>query len=450
MASTTDASLQEAGRLAAVYGLPTVDLHRILVNFALDSGSPEFKAPLNCFGHARAVADPSDRSIVAMNVDTPYSYAWLDLRGGPVVLSMPAFEQCRYVSAEIFDLYTYILGYVSPRTNGCRGGDFLISGPGWTGAAPDGMGTFACPSDLALVLVRTQLFDAADLANVVTLQDRMTVTPLSTWLGGPAPDPAPLAAGGLAPVDVRTPLGADYLRVLGAMLELMPVLPEDQAVREQLAAIGVAGVPGDQERLAAVMAVPGSQQQLATGLAAGMSKVLARCASVRSSAEIFGSREHFGGDHLSRAAGAYLGILGNDAAEYLGVGYKGDAGGRPFDGTAGYEIRFAAGQLPDVGAFWSITLYDEDRFLYPNVLGRYSLGSRDLAGMAVDADGTIRVLISHEPPPQERMLTNWLPCPAGPFSLAFRTYLPGPAIRDGSWTAPPVNVTPALTWRRNQ
>ena len=121
--------LSGIARRAVPFGLPTVDLHRILVNFALDPRSAEFKAPLNQIHHARSLADPNDRSVVAMNVDTPYSYAWLDLRSGPVLLTMPPHSPERYMSAQIVDLYTYIVGYVSPRTVGNLGGTFLISGP---------------------------------------------------------------------------------------------------------------------------------------------------------------------------------------------------------------------------------------------------------------------------------------------------------------------------------
>ena len=39
--------------------------------------------------------------------------------------------------------------------------------------------------------------------------------------------------------------------------------------------------------------------------------------------------------------------------------------------------------------------------------------------------------MQHDAPTPE-LEPNWLPCPAGPFGLTFRTYLPGPAIRDGS------------------
>ena len=174
--------LTDLGRRAYVFGLPTIDLHRILDSFALDPSSPEFKAPLGQFAHSRRLADPSDRSIVAMNVDTPYSYAWLDLRDGPVMLTLPAFEPGRYVAAELFDLYTYIVGYVSPRTNGTRGGSFLITGPGQT-ADDTGLPVFACPTQLCLVLVRTQLLGDADLPNVAALQDQMSVRPLGGLAG---------------------------------------------------------------------------------------------------------------------------------------------------------------------------------------------------------------------------------------------------------------------------
>ena len=186
-------SISDIAHEAFIYGLPTVDLYRILHDFALDPASPEFKAPLNDVFHSRQLADPEDRSIVAMNVDTPYSYAWLDLRSEPVVLTMPAFEPQRYVSAQLIDLYTYIIGYISPRTNGHRGGEFLIAGPSWTEDDPPDMRVFRCPTDLCLVLIRTQLFDEEDMPNVAAIQDAVSVGPLSVPRARFPPRAAPSA-----------------------------------------------------------------------------------------------------------------------------------------------------------------------------------------------------------------------------------------------------------------
>lgn len=405
--------LATAARTAYIYGLPIVDLYRILHNFALDTTSPEFKAPLNAVSHSRALADPSDRSIVAINVDTPYSYAWLDLRGGPVELAMPPVPQGRYMSAQVVDLYTYIVGYVSPRTTGGVGQTTLIVGPSWDGSNPGQLPVFDCPTDLCLVLFRTQLFDDDDMVNVEALQNAVGVRSLAAH---PLPAPTPIE-----PVDVRTPPAREFLRVLGWMLDLMPVLPDEIEIRASINALIAAGEQMD--------------DVIVAGLQQGMADVTARMQSVRSSGEIFGSREFLGHDYLTRAAGAFLGILGNAAEEYLGVGYQADANGEMFDGSYRYAIRFTPESVPPVGAFWSITVYDADRLLYANDLNRYVLGSRQFADIAVDADGTRTIRIQHDRPAE---ISGWLPCPSGPFSLAFRTYLPGDAIRDGKWTAPPV------------
>jgi hypothetical protein len=429
-------SISDIAHEALIYGLPTVDLYRILHDFALDPASPEFKAPVNDVFHSRRLADPEDRSIVAMNVDTPYSYAWLDLRSEPVVLTMPAFEPQRYVSAQLIDLYTYIVGYISPRTNGHRGGEFLIAGPSWTGDDPPDMRVFRCPTELCLVLIRTQLFDEEDMPNVAAIQDAVSVAPLSAIQG----QASPRAAGALspiAPVDVRAAADLRFFDVLDWMLALMPALPEDRDLRDRMAHIGVR--PGARLDLQAASAAAAL-----AGMRAGMHEILERSKRVRSSGEIFGSRQLFAGDHLARATGAFLGILGNAAEEYLGVGYQADARGRPFDGARRYTITFAPGGLPPVSAFWSITVYDADKHLYANEIDRYVISSRHIARMQPDPDGGVTIDVQHGAPAPGRV-ANWLPCPPGPFGLTFRTYLPGESIRSGAWIPPPVEPHDAET-----
>ena len=66
-----------------------------------------------------------------------------------------------------------------------------------------------------------------------------------------------------------------------------------------------------------------------------------------------------------------VGILGNSAEEYLGIGYPSDADGQPFDGEHAYCIKFTPATMPPVHAFWSITVYDAAMLLYANPLGRY-------------------------------------------------------------------------------
>lgn len=421
---------------AFIYGYPIVEMAKILRGQALEPGGAGFLAPPNAAGHQRQPATPADTLVVAPNVDTLYSHAWLDLRSQPVVVSIPPFEKNRYLALELFDLYTWIVGYVSPRTQGRTGGNYLIAAADWQGKVPPGIReVFRVPTGLALGLIRTQWLGAADLPRARALQDQIKVRTLSAYLGRPAPQPAPALVPG-APYDVRrAPEDPAFFGTLAAMLAYMPALPEDAALRAEFARIGLApGQPfeiGGSERRAALVA----------GMREGMQAILERARSVKSSAELFGSREALHNDHLVLAAAALLGILGNAPEEYLGVGYQADGQGQPFDGQRRYRIHFAPDSLPPVDGFWSITVYTGDRLLYANPIGRHALGSRDLAHMVRDPDGGITLLVQHEAP-EAALEANWLPVPAGPFGLTFRTYLPQEAIRDGRWRAPPVTPLP--------
>jgi hypothetical protein len=416
---------------AFVYGYPIVDSYNVIHKYVLDERSPEYKAPFNQVGHNRNVATPDDKAVVSMNVDTPYSFAWLDLRVEPQVLTVPSFDQGRYVSVQLIDLYTYIIGYISPRTNGHSGGDFLVAGPGWRGESPAGVnGVFHSPSQFVLALYRTQLLGPEDMGRVHALQNQYQVRGLSAYVGAPPPPALPFTE--LRPIDVRRESESlQFFTILNAKLAAMPLLDEEVEVRQRFQEIGL--VPG------APFAEPDepTRSALIDGMRQGLRAMYGRAQTVRSSAELFGSREQLGNDYLSRAVGALLGIYGNAAEEYLGVGYQTDAEGRPFDGAHRYTITFAADGLPPVGAFWSITAYNADKFLLRNPINRYVINSVMLPSLQRDAGGGFTLYLQHESPGAKRE-ANWLPVSTDAFNLAFRTYQPGRAIMDGTWQAPPV------------
>jgi hypothetical protein len=436
LSGRASAAVRDVARDAFVWAYPTVDLYAILHSQVLDPASPEYKAPLNHVGHVRQVATPADRAVIAPNVDTPYSYSWLDLRAEPVVVSVPPFEAQRYLSLQLFDLYTWIVGYVTPRTQGRAGGDYLVVPPGWAGTVPAGIAAVFRPTTLlALGMFRTQLLDAADLPNVHALQDRLRVRTLSAYLGRPGPPALPLPRPVL-PLNLRArPADPAFFDVLNWMLAFMPVLPEEAALRQRFADIGIApGKPFVSANTAVLPAV-------AEGMREGLQHMVGRSRRVRSSAELFGSRDFLRDDYLTRAVGAMLGILGNAAEEYLGVGYPADADGKPFDGRRRYRIRFAPDGLPPVDGFWSITVYTAERLLYANALQRQVINSTMLPKLQRDADGGLTLHLQHDSP-GAALESNWLPTPAKPFVLTFRTYLPREAIRSGRWTAPPVESLP--------
>jgi hypothetical protein len=142
-------------------------------------------------------------------------------------------------------------------------------------------------------------------------------------------------------------------------------------------------------------------------------------------------------NYLARAVAAMVGILGNSAEEYLGIGYHADSSGQPFDGSHAYRITFTPDTMPPVRAFWSITVYDAAMLLYANPLQRYVINSPTVDDLVKDPDGGFTLCVQHESPGAEQE-PNWLPVPEGKFNLTFRAYQPEEAILDFTYRAPPV------------
>ncbi|MGP1614861.1 MAG: DUF1214 domain-containing protein, partial [Pollutimonas bauzanensis] len=147
-------------------------------------------------------------------------------------------------------------------------------------------------------------------------------------------------------------------------------------------------------------------------------------------------RSSFGSDILTRARVArnWIGTLGIDEAMYIMA--EVDAGGEALTGARCYILRFAPGAGPQVGAFWSITLYRRsDCLLVANPIGRHSIGDRT-RGLQQDADGGLSISIQAEDPGPGK---NWLPAPDGEgFYLTLRLYQPQRAHLEGTFNYPPL------------
>jgi hypothetical protein len=115
-----------------------------------------------------------------------------------------------------------------------------------------------------------------------------------------------------------------------------------------------------------------------------------------------------------------------------------DATGAPLDGNRNYRVTFPAGQEPPVRGFWSLTLYNDKHLFHPNQMNRYSVGTKN-KNLKRGDDGSLSVYAGSKSPGPENE-ANWLPAPAGPFSLYIRAYWGEQGILDGSWQPPRVEA----------
>lgn len=431
------AETQAIARDAYIYGFPFVEGYKTLYKQAVDTAGSDYKAPFNHIGHARTAATPADTWVVTPNSDTPYSFAWLDLRAEPVVITMPKIDKGRYYSAQLIDLQTFNFAYLGSRSFGNDGGDFLIAGPNWKGTKPAGItAVIPCETELCYALFRTQLFNADDIGQVNRIQDGYQVRTLSGYLSQVAPAAAPAIHWPKPSADMtESPKVFMYLNFL---LQFCPVHPSEKTLLQRCAKLGItAGGTFDAEKLS-----PDAKEAVEAGISDVWKKdfpgMMARFnAGEVSGGDFFGTREFLKNNYLYRFMGAKLGLYGNTREEAIYPAYFVDGDGQKPDAAAHrYELRFEKGQLPPAQAFWSLTMYDgKTQLLVANPLKRYLLNSTMLKAFRYADDGSLTIYVSKDSPGTEKE-ANWLPAPAGPFYCILRLYVPQPAAFNGQWKQP--------------
>ena len=428
-----------------VYGLPIVMNYAVMYEYAVDKNSGQFKAPFNQIKNEPNVFTYKDTAIPTPNSDTPYSFAWLDLRAEPIVLSVPAVDPKRYYSVMLCDGNTYNFGYIGSRATGSEAGDYLVVGPDWKGTTPPGIKkVFRSSTQFSLAGYRTQLFNAADLPNVVKVQAGYKVQPLSAYLKQPAPPPAP--AVDFPKIDKEL-VKTNFFQYLDFALQFAPAEANEKDIRAKLARIGIgSGKTFDFKELSLE-----HKAEVAIGMKDGDKKIDDAIANAGGAvngwriASLPGDSAHYNGNWMTRAAAAKAGIYGNDAVEAVYPYTRIDGDGQTLDGSKhNYTLTFAKDQYPPVNAFWSVTMYDgKTQLLIENPINRYLINAPMLRGMKKNRDGSLTLYIQNKSPGKDKE-SNWLPAPNDTIYLVMRLYWPKtepPSVLpagEGTWKPPAI------------
>jgi hypothetical protein len=442
-ADLTPAETKAIAQEGFVYGLPIVMAYGIMYEYAVDKNSSQFKAPFNQIKNEARVYTYKDTAVVTPNSDTPYSILWLDLRAEPMVLSVPAVEKSRYYSVMLCDGNTFNYGYIGSRATGSEPGNYMIVAPDWKGDTPAGIkNVFHSTTQFSLAVYRTQLFNPADMPNVIKIQSGYKAQPLSAFLKQPAPAAAP--AINFPKINSEL-VKTNFFDYLDFSLQFAPAGPEEIATREKLARLGIgAGKTFDFNSLS-----PEQKAAVVEGMKAGEAEVEDGVKKIGTNingwhiASITGDRAFFNGDWLKRAEAAKAGIYGNDAVEAMYPLAIALPDGEPLDGSKhNYTLTFPDGQFPPVNAFWSVTMYDgKTQLLIKNPINRYIINSPMLPNMKKNADGSLVLYIQKDLPGKDKE-SNWLPAPNDLIYLVMRLYWPkteAPSILpvgEGTWKPP--------------
>lgn len=396
---------------------------------------PLLEAPLNRLTMLMDYVDPEERNVACPNQDVVYGLGLLALDVSPVVVQVPDFGD-RFWVYQIVDLRTDSFVQLG-KMYGTTPGFYLLAGPNWRGDVPKGI-TRVLRASTSTGLVAPRVFQDDTPEDKQAIQRVLTgivMYPLAEYDGQMKNiewSKLPRAAG--APhgdEETRWVFPEKFFDELPAVLADAPPLPGEEARYAQVLAVLAAAKDNSKMKQAMIEAAKDAEEKLVNPLFRfrNYGQQLPHNWSTISNEAAFGT------DYFTRTAVAKSNILVNSPNETKYFYQDLDVSGGRLNSANRYTVTFAKGQTPPVNGFWSLSIYNENHFFVANPINRFSVGTKN-KGLMLAEDGSLTIRVQADEPKDPAQRANWLPAPAGDFSLYVRAYWPKTAVTDGSWTPP--------------
>jgi hypothetical protein len=431
---------------AYIYGYPLVTFDMVRKQQTNVATPDAEHAPMGQMIKMRSYPAVDNHCCAAPNADTLYTETWLDVSKEPWIVSIPDMSD-RYYIVPMLDGWSEVFNVASSPTTGAKPQTYAITGPGWSGALPQGVMEAKSPTGMVWILGRIYSTGTPEDYRVAhALQDKFSVVPLSAY-GKPYTAPPGIVDPG---VDMKTSVRKQvnaldieaYFTDLARLMKTNPPTAQDAPIVARMGRIGL--VPGQDFDASKLSFLDREAIRLVPKLALlEMGLHLKRQKTKDGWLYFTKGVGNFGTDYLVRGMANLLGPGWNRPQDAVYPLSPKDANGDEYDGAKHkYVIRFEKGQLPRAEAFWSLTMYDSDFFFVPNPINRYDLAQRDR--LLTNPDGSVDLYLQSDSPGKDKE-ANWLPAPRGKFDLVLRIYAPRkapPSILDDTWTPPPVKHLP--------
>lgn len=434
---------------AFMFGFPLVSSVRAITRVAEHGVGPMPPAGYNGFTHESVPPGPLS-AFMGVSNDVLVSVAQIDTGPGPMVLTIPPTGK-RHHFVQLIDPWLNSFAYLSQRSTGRDGGDYLLLPPDGAGPSTElptdtDLPTIMAPNRVVVALVRIAYGGPRDLPAVLELQRRLAVRPLDAEARPPEGPPE------------RSKRVCDDLRFWEEFRVWMRAFPPPPVERDHARRFESLGLLTDPSPY--VDPDPDLAWSLRSGFRTGRDELERLAQAGRATRGGWISTLHqadfnldrFGPGvrddpaweipdrvqaRIARAMAGRLPMGVVHAYELMTARCTVDADGRRLNGAHSYLLRLVP---PTVAAFWSVTMYDEpETYLVANPLDRYSIDSRD-DDLVRDSDGSMPILVQNEPPAGPRAgAVNWLPAAPGDFRLVARLYQPGDEVLSGACALPPLH-----------
>jgi len=347
------------------------------------------------------------------NDNTPYSWFWVDLRNGPLVLEVP--PKVLGLIDDMWYHYVINLGFTGPDKG--RGGKYLLLPPGYTGEVPQGYHVVRCATYSVWPVWRSFLVDGDPKPGVELVKKFTKIYPLSQ--AGKKPPKLEFVDMSGKPFNMVGPSNYQFWEMLNHVVQEEPTDTVDPTTLGLWASIGIQkGKPF----------APDARMKKILTEAAAVGDATARTIAyrMRDRAGYYFKNSNwrlpfFGGYEFEWQPGvanldaaAFFFFLATGVTPAMDTKIVGegsiypwsalDANNHPLDGGKNYKLRLP----PNIPAkrFWSVIVYSTQTRSMLQTDDRFPSVSSQNKDLLVNADGSVDVYFGPKPPPGKE--PNWV------------------------------------------
>jgi hypothetical protein len=432
--------IKTVGRMAYVWGWPMVNIfnRRATITQAPAPGRLGGVVPVAPQGRLCMLNDyvlPDQSFVACPNQDVAYGLGYFSLDDEPVIMQVPDFGD-RFWVYPIYDARADQFGEIG-KAYGTEPGFYLLVGPNWDGEVPEGItAVIRSSTELAMTVPRVFMDDTdEDRAAIQPLLNQINAYPLTEFDGTTKVEdwsefpsyPAPEVEG-----ESKWVVPERFFDQLPGVMDAVPPLPGEDTLYASIRQVLEAAEYDPEVKQALIEVAIESEKEVIDPLFLWKHNGIPAGNGWNRSA----NNAEWGFDYLMRTSTARSNMFDNRPTETQYFYTDNDSNGIQLEGHNLYAVTFAEGQLPPVNGFWSMTMYNKYHIFEVNDLNRYSLGTKN-KNLKFNPDGSLTLYAGTKSPGEDKE-TNWLPAPAGNFSLYIRAYWGKEAILDSSWMPPKI------------